>query len=123
MKSYWPGCKEPLDLTSDVLPPEDRHIQIRVRDEGVGEIVTQDSGTVKLKKGWVHMVRRADVETLIRAGKIEHMGSARADDMGAPIGYIKFAIVHPENRRILSCFFFFIGCLLRCFLVPRFTSN
>jgi len=80
MKNYVPGCKEPLDLTSDQLPPEDRHIQIRVRDEGVGEIVTPDSGIVKLKKGWVHMVKRADVEILIRAGKIEHMGSARADD-------------------------------------------
>lgn len=81
MKHYSTGCKEPLDITADARPPEDLNVEIRVRDEDIGEIVTSDSGVVRLKKGWVHMVKRTDVEHLIRAGKVEHVRTLRVDDM------------------------------------------
>lgn len=85
MKHYIPSAKEPLDLVADAKPPEDLNVQIRVRDEGAGEIVTSDSGTVRLRRGWAHTVKRSDVEQLIRAGKVEHIQSLRVDDIGGPM--------------------------------------
>merc|ERR1712190_192742 len=83
MKSYVPKCKEPLDLTADAQAPEDLHVQVRVLDEGMGEIVTQDSGVVRLRKGYQLMVKRTDIEHLIRAGKVEHVKTSRSEDVGA----------------------------------------
>mmetsp|Transcript_105386 Transcript_105386/g.183291 ORF Transcript_105386/g.183291 Transcript_105386/m.183291 type:complete len:211 (-) Transcript_105386:118-750(-) len=83
MKRYVSVAKEPLDLTADAKAPEDTNVQIRVHDEGVGDIVTSDSGILKLRKGWVHTVKRTDVEYLIRAGKVEHVKQLRVDDLGA----------------------------------------
>merc|ERR1711865_479747 len=81
MRRYLPNVKEPLDLTADAQAPEEVNVQIRVHDEGVGEIVTADSGTLKLCKGWVHTAKRTDVEHLIRAGKVEHIRSLRAGEV------------------------------------------
>jgi len=75
MKRYVDNAKEPLDLTADAQAPEELNVQIRVIGEGIGEILTQDSGTLKLCKGWVHTAKRTDVELLIRAGKVEHVRS------------------------------------------------
>mmetsp|Transcript_13696 Transcript_13696/g.42878 ORF Transcript_13696/g.42878 Transcript_13696/m.42878 type:complete len:214 (-) Transcript_13696:75-716(-) len=83
MKNYVPKCKEPLDLTADAQAPEDMNVQIRVRDEGLGEIVTSDSGVLRLRKGYQLFVKRTDVEHLIRAGKVEHVKTLRMDDGGA----------------------------------------
>lgn len=80
MRNYSRNSKETLDLTADAYPPEDLNVQIRSIDDDVGEIATVDSGTLKLKKGWVHTVRRTDVEQLIRAGKVEHLGTLKAGD-------------------------------------------
>merc|ERR1711924_287791 len=74
-KRYLPNVKEPLDLTADAHPPEELNVQIRVHDDSIGEILTADSGTLKLCKGWVHTAKRSDVEHLIRAGKVEHITS------------------------------------------------
>lgn len=82
MKHYVANAKEPLDLTADAKAPEDMHVQIRVHDEGVGDIVTSESGVLQLRKGWVHTVKRTDVEYLIRAGKVEHVAALRVDDLG-----------------------------------------
>merc|ERR1719353_1278333 len=76
-KNYVPGATEPLDLAADAQAPEELNVQIRVLDDGVGDIVTADSGTLVLKKGWVHTAKRTDVEQLIRAGKVEHVKSVR----------------------------------------------
>lgn len=73
MKQYVPNCKEPLDLTADSEAPEETNVQIRVSVDGLGEIVTADSGTVKLRKGYQLFVKRTDIEHLIRAGKVEHV--------------------------------------------------
>merc|ERR1712190_562551 len=82
MKSYVPKCKEPLDLTASAVAPEDLYVQIRVLDEGIGEIVTQDSGVVRLRKGYLLLVKRTDIEHLIRAGKVEHVKTTRSDEVG-----------------------------------------
>mmetsp|Transcript_45295 Transcript_45295/g.98489 ORF Transcript_45295/g.98489 Transcript_45295/m.98489 type:complete len:218 (+) Transcript_45295:74-727(+) len=80
MKRYVPKCKEPLDLTADAEPPEDINVQIRVVQEGLGEIVTADSGIVRFQRGHQLFVKRSDVEYLIRAGKVEHVKTLRTDD-------------------------------------------
>eukprot|EP00811_Abedinium_folium_P011317 NODE_20471_length_796_cov_8.789238.p1 GENE.NODE_20471_length_796_cov_8.789238~~NODE_20471_length_796_cov_8.789238.p1 ORF type:complete len:212 (-),score=68.40 NODE_20471_length_796_cov_8.789238:27-662(-) len=82
MKKYTPACKEPLDLTADARAPQDLNVQIRVHDDAVGDIHTIDSGVVRFRQGWVHTVRRTDVEHLIRAGLVEHVRTLRIDDMG-----------------------------------------
>lgn len=74
MKRYVPKAKEALDLTARWEPPEgDPNAQVLVNEEGLGDIVTQDSGVVKLKKGYMVYVKKTDVERLIRAGKVEHV--------------------------------------------------
>eukprot|EP00927_Polykrikos_kofoidii_P050558 TRINITY_DN44452_c0_g1_i1.p1 TRINITY_DN44452_c0_g1~~TRINITY_DN44452_c0_g1_i1.p1 ORF type:complete len:211 (-),score=34.75 TRINITY_DN44452_c0_g1_i1:47-679(-) len=76
-------CKEPIDLVADAEAPEDLNVQIRVDDEGPGEIVTVDSGVLRLKKGYQLFVKRTDVEHLIRAGLVSHVRASRAvDDAG-----------------------------------------
>eukprot|EP00419_Tripos_fusus_P025638 CAMPEP_0172722110 /NCGR_PEP_ID=MMETSP1074-20121228/80692_1 /TAXON_ID=2916 /ORGANISM="Ceratium fusus, Strain PA161109" /LENGTH=211 /DNA_ID=CAMNT_0013548029 /DNA_START=51 /DNA_END=686 /DNA_ORIENTATION=- len=85
MKSYVPNCKEPLDLTADAEAPEDMNVQIRVCDEGMGEIVTPDSGVVRLRKGYQLYVKRTDIEHLIRAGKVEHVKTLRLEDGGVSL--------------------------------------
>merc|ERR1711924_94201 len=79
MKRYIETAKEPLDLTADAQAPEELNVTIRCYDGGsIDEIVTQDSGVLKLCKGWVHTAKRTDVEQLIRAGKVEHVKSLRS---------------------------------------------
>mmetsp|Transcript_105273 Transcript_105273/g.263615 ORF Transcript_105273/g.263615 Transcript_105273/m.263615 type:complete len:212 (+) Transcript_105273:103-738(+) len=80
MRHYTRNCKEPLDLTADAEAPEEMNVQIRVCDDGMGEIVTADSGVVRLRQGYQLFVKRTDIEHLIRAGKVEHVKTARADD-------------------------------------------
>jgi len=82
MKNYVPKCREPLDLTADAEAPEDMNVQVRVRDEGMGEILTSDSGVVRLRRGYQLFVKRTDIEHLIRAGKVEHVKTLRVDDGG-----------------------------------------
>lgn len=60
-----------LDLTADKNPPRDLYIEIRVV-RSCGEIST-DAGTVHLKQGTQHFLKRADVEHLIRQGALEHI--------------------------------------------------
>jgi GINS complex subunit 1 len=61
-----------LDLTSDIEPPKELFIQVRVVKNS-GEIMT-DNGPVDLREvGSSHFLRRADVEHLIRNGSLEHV--------------------------------------------------
>merc|ERR1712107_518837 len=71
MRSYVPKAKEALNLTADAEAPQDElNVQVRVLQDGLGEIQTADSGVVKLKKGYQLFLKRSDVEQLIRAGKV-----------------------------------------------------
>jgi GINS complex subunit 1 len=58
-----------LDLTSDLEPPRDLFVEIRVLIS-CGELVTE-SGPVSLDQGSTHYLRRSDVEHLIRLGHVE----------------------------------------------------
>lgn len=82
MKHYLPSCKGPLDLTADCEAPEDVNVQIRVRAEDLGDLITSDSGVVRLRKGYQLFVKRTDIEHLIRAGKVEHVRTLRVEDVG-----------------------------------------
>eukprot|EP00931_Biecheleriopsis_adriatica_P106414 TRINITY_DN80876_c0_g1_i1.p1 TRINITY_DN80876_c0_g1~~TRINITY_DN80876_c0_g1_i1.p1 ORF type:complete len:214 (-),score=62.12 TRINITY_DN80876_c0_g1_i1:29-670(-) len=84
MKRYMPNRKYPLDLTADVEAPEDMNVQVRVvaDDPSLGEIVTTDSGVVRLRQGYQLLVKRSDVEHLIRAGKVVHVKTHRSDVVG-----------------------------------------
>jgi len=79
MKRYVPPCRHPLDLTADAEAPEELNVQIRVCDDGMGEIVTADSGVVRLRKGYQLFVKRTDIEHLIRAGKVQHVQTSRTE--------------------------------------------
>ncbi|CAM9552250.1 unnamed protein product, partial [Discosporangium mesarthrocarpum] len=55
-----------LDLTADLQPPKELHVEVRVLQD-CGEIMT-DQGPVKLERGTTHLLRRSDVEHLVRQG-------------------------------------------------------
>lgn len=60
-----------LDLASDLAPPKELYIEVRVLED-VGEIATEE-GSVNLEKDTQHFLRRSDVEPLIRQGMLEHI--------------------------------------------------
>jgi GINS complex subunit 1 len=60
-----------IDLTSNLEPPKDLLIEIRVL-QSCGEIMTE-SGPVELTKGTTNFLRRSEVEHLIREGLVEHV--------------------------------------------------
>ena len=62
-----------LDLTADLTPPRNLLIEVRALVD-CGETFT-DNGLVRLDKGSSHLLRRSDVEYLIRQGKLEHLDS------------------------------------------------
>ena len=60
-----------VDLTSDLQPPKELFVQVRVLRD-CGDIYTDD-GTVSLKAQTTHHLRRLDAEPLIRKGLVEHV--------------------------------------------------
>jgi GINS complex subunit 1 len=60
-----------LDLTADLQPPSQLFIEVLVLEE-CGELLTE-TGLVTLSKGSRAMLRRTDVEHLIRQGKCSHI--------------------------------------------------
>lgn len=60
-----------LDLTADRKPPSDLYIEVRVLRD-CGSVVT-DAGSVTLRPGTAHFLKRSDVEHLIRQGALEHI--------------------------------------------------
>lgn len=59
-----------IDLSSDLEPPKDLNVEVRVIASNLGEIMT-DGGPVSLELGSTHFLRRADVENLIRQGHVK----------------------------------------------------
>ena len=54
--------------------PSTNMIEVRVTKKGgAGEIVTDDGGTVDLKEGTTHFLKRGDVERMIRMGEVEQV--------------------------------------------------
>lgn len=60
-----------VDVTSDMMPPKELMVEIRVLAE-CGEIMTE-TGSVNLEKGTTHLLRRSDVESLVRQGYLEEI--------------------------------------------------
>ncbi len=60
-----------LDLTADCAPPRDLYIEVRVLRD-CGSVMT-NNGSIALKQGTAHFVKRSDVEHLIRQGALEHI--------------------------------------------------
>lgn len=56
------------------LPPKNLFIEIRVLQDG-GTIQTE-TGTLTLQKGTQRLVRRSEVEHLIRLGIVEHVSTS-----------------------------------------------
>ena len=54
-----------------VTPPKELCVEVRVVED-CGEIMT-DNGEVHLERGTTHFLRRADVEHLIRQGKLQQL--------------------------------------------------
>jgi len=59
-----------LNLNSDLSPPEDDFLEIRVVQPNLGRITTELGGSVALEVGTTHYLRRGDVEHLIRQGSV-----------------------------------------------------
>lgn len=62
-----------FDLTADLEPPTELLIEVRVLQD-CGKVMTE-SGPVSLDKGSIHFLRRSQVESFIREGKLEHVAS------------------------------------------------
>ncbi|CAK9098600.1 unnamed protein product [Durusdinium trenchii] len=84
MKRYVPNCKHPLDLTANSEAPEDTNIQVRMLrdDPQLDGIVSNDSGLLRLRGGCQMMVKRSDVEHLLRSGKVQQVKTCRGDVVG-----------------------------------------
>ncbi|CAN0197061.1 unnamed protein product, partial [Hapterophycus canaliculatus] len=65
------SCGLNLDLTADLQPPKELHVEVRVLND-CGEIMT-DHGCVKLDRGTTHLLRRSDVEHLVRQGLLQEL--------------------------------------------------
>eukprot|EP00979_Chaetoceros_neogracilis_P015515 scaffold6044_cov237-Chaetoceros_neogracile.AAC.1 len=62
-----------LDLNSNLQPPEEDLIEVRVVKAGLGTIVTDYGGEVSLELGTTHFLSRGDVEHLIRQGALQQL--------------------------------------------------
>ena len=60
-----------LDLTTDMTPPGDLMIEVRVL-KSCGEIFTE-SGPVNLERNTMHYLLRRDIEPFIRKGLVEQV--------------------------------------------------
>ena len=58
------------DLHSDMDPPTENFIMVRVKEANLGKIETELCGVVELEVGTMHYLPRGDVEGLIRRGAL-----------------------------------------------------
>ena len=61
-----------FDLTIDMAPPKELFIEVRIKED-YGEVELPESGKVNLKKNSTLLLRRSDVEHLIRQGKVHEV--------------------------------------------------
>ncbi|CAL1128791.1 unnamed protein product [Cladocopium goreaui] len=115
MKRYVHNCSHPLNLTAYAEAPEDVNIQVRVLrdDPQLDGIVSNDSGLLRLRGGCQMMVKKSDVELLLRAGKVEQVDTCRADVATVEQASIQRA---KASRRLRAA-------LLRNGVVPRSSTR
>mmetsp|Transcript_13091 Transcript_13091/g.22095 ORF Transcript_13091/g.22095 Transcript_13091/m.22095 type:complete len:147 (-) Transcript_13091:20-460(-) len=56
-----------IDLTVDFNPPKDLFIEVRVNKD-YGVVMLPESGEVRLQKNTTHLLRRSEVDNLIKRG-------------------------------------------------------
>ena len=61
-----------MDLTVDLTPPKELFIEVRVKQD-LGTVMLTESGQVNLAKGSTHLLRRTEVENLIKKGVLEEV--------------------------------------------------
>lgn len=66
------GDEEGLDLMQDMKPPKSLYMEVRCLID-YGKIELDDGTSVLLKKNTQHLLPRAQCETLIRQGVLEHI--------------------------------------------------
>jgi GINS complex subunit 1 len=64
------GSLGTLDYTSDMDPPSENFVMVRVVEGGLGKIETESCGVVELEVGTMHYLPRGDVEGLLRRGAL-----------------------------------------------------
>eukprot|EP00435_Cladocopium_sp_Y103_P006306 s2417_g2.t1 len=115
MKRYVHNCSHPLNLTAYAEAPEDVNIQVRVLrdDPQLDGIVSNESGLLRLRGGCQMLVKKSDVELLLRAGKVEQVDTCRADVATVEQASIQRA---KASRRLRAA-------LLRNGVVPRSSTR
>ena len=61
------GTGSILDLTTDMTPPKELFVEVRIKKD-YGNITLPESGDVLLQKNTTHMLRRSEVDHLIKQG-------------------------------------------------------
>lgn len=61
-----------LDLTVDMTPPKELFIEVRVKQD-YGTVMLPESGEVCLAKGTTHLLRRTEVDHLIKKGILDEV--------------------------------------------------
>ena len=56
-----------LDLTVDLTPPKELYIEVRIKKD-YGAVMLPESGEVHLQKNSTHLLRRSEVDHLIKQG-------------------------------------------------------
>jgi GINS complex subunit 1 len=56
-----------LDLTVDLTPPKELFIEVRIKKD-YGAVMLPESGEVHLQKNTTHLLRRSEVDHLIKQG-------------------------------------------------------
>jgi GINS complex subunit 1 len=59
-----------LDLTTDIEPPKELFIEVRVKED-IGDVILPVTGQRNFKKNTVQLVRREEVATLVRQGALQ----------------------------------------------------
>ena len=62
----------PLDLTIDLMPPKDLFIEVRCQKD-YGAVMLPESGEVNLQKNTTHLLRRSEVDHLIKQGVLSEI--------------------------------------------------
>ena len=58
-----------LDLTVDLTPPKDIFLEVRIMQD-LGAVMLAESGEVHLQKNTIHLLRRSEIDHLIKQGVV-----------------------------------------------------
>ena len=58
-----------MDLTVDLTPPKELFIEVRIKQD-YGAVMLPESGEVHLQKNTTHLLRRSEIDHLIKQGVV-----------------------------------------------------